>query len=225
MKKVGNILWGFLLIMVGLIFGLNALEITDIDIFFDGWWTMFIIVPSFIGLFKENDKTGSIIGLFIGILLLMACQDFIEFDVILKLIVPTILVMVGLSIILKDFLATKTKQKISKLKKHTNKSYCATFENQNLNFEDEKFEGCELDAIFGGIKCDLREATITDDVVITTCCIFGGIDLYVPENVKVKINSTPIFGGVTSKNINSKNEKAKIIYVNATCIFGGVEIK
>lgn len=61
--KIRNILWGILFIFVGVIFGLNALEITNIDIFFDGWWTLFIIVPCFISLFKESDKTGSLIGI------------------------------------------------------------------------------------------------------------------------------------------------------------------
>ena len=36
MKKVGNILWGLVFIVLGLIFGLNALGITDINIFFRG---------------------------------------------------------------------------------------------------------------------------------------------------------------------------------------------
>ena len=35
--KSNNIIWGFILIAVGIIFGLNALDITDINIFFDGW--------------------------------------------------------------------------------------------------------------------------------------------------------------------------------------------
>ena len=48
MKKFGNILWGVVLIIVGVIFGLNAVGLTDINIFFHGWWTLFIIVPSFI---------------------------------------------------------------------------------------------------------------------------------------------------------------------------------
>lgn len=56
MKKT-NILWGLVFIILGVIFGLNALEITNINIFFSGWWTLFIIVPSFIDLFKKNDKT------------------------------------------------------------------------------------------------------------------------------------------------------------------------
>ena len=54
MKKYGSIILGIILILVGVIFGLNALDITDIDIFFDGWWTLFIIVPCFIGLLTEH---------------------------------------------------------------------------------------------------------------------------------------------------------------------------
>ena len=54
MKKIGNILWGVVLIIIGLIIGGNALGITHINIFFNGWWTLFIIIPCFIGLFREN---------------------------------------------------------------------------------------------------------------------------------------------------------------------------
>ena len=67
MKKTESVLWGIVLIIIGIIVGGNTFGITDINIFFDGWWTLFIIVPSFIGLFNDNDKTGSIIGLLIGI--------------------------------------------------------------------------------------------------------------------------------------------------------------
>lgn len=56
MKSFGNVLWGIVLIVVGLIIGGNELGITNINIFFDGWWTLFIIVPCFIGLFKEEKK-------------------------------------------------------------------------------------------------------------------------------------------------------------------------
>ena len=76
MKRMNNMLWGILLIVVGVIFGLNALNITNINVFFDGWWTLFIIVPCFIDLFKEEEKTGNVIGLVIGICLFLACQFF-----------------------------------------------------------------------------------------------------------------------------------------------------
>ena len=114
MKKLGNLLWGLVLITIGLIIGGNALEITNINVFFDGWWTLIIIIPCFIGLFTEKEKTGNVIGLLIGIALLLACQDLIEFGMLWDLILPTILVTIGLSIIFKDIIGTKINKEIKK---------------------------------------------------------------------------------------------------------------
>lgn len=114
MKKFGNILWGIVLIIIGLIIGGNTLGIININIFFDGWWTLFIIIPCFIGLIKDKEKTVSIIGLLIGIALLLGCQNILDFDLIWKLIFPAILVIVGLSIIFKDIIGSKVGEEIKK---------------------------------------------------------------------------------------------------------------
>lgn len=225
MKSLKNIVWGFVFLVVGILWGLNALEITNINIFFDGWWTLFIIIPSVVGIFKDENKTGNIIGIFVGVVLLLSCQDLIDFSVFWKLMLPIILIIVGLSFLFKDLFNNKINEKISKLNKNTDKSYCATFGSQNINFDNEKFEGCELTAVFGGVKCDLREAIVKEDTVINISAVFGGVDIYMPKDVKVKVSSTPIFGGVDNKYKNSKEDKIKTIYVNATCIFGGVDIK
>lgn len=227
MKKIGNVLWGIVLIIIGLIIGGNALGITNINIFFDGWWTLFIIVPCFIGIFKDEEKTGNLIGLLIGIALLLGCQDILDFDLIWKLAFPTILVIIGLSIIFKDALSGKVSDEIKKLneKRSGENSYCATFSGQNVNFDGEKFVGADLTAVFGGVKCDLRKAIIESDTVINTSSIFGGIDIFVPENVKVKVKSSSIFGGVSDEKRHCENAEAHTVYINATCLFGGVEVK
>lgn len=225
MNKVNNILWGLILIAVGVIFGLNALEITNIDIFFDGWWTLFIIIPCFFGVLEKHDKTGDIIGLIFGIALLLACQDIIRFRTIYKLIFPTILVIIGLSIVFKGTIKAKVKDEIKKLNKTNEKEYCATFSSQNLDFNNEKFDGSDLNAIFGGVKCNLEKSKISEDVVINACAIFGGITIYVPDDVNVKVTSTSIFGGVSDERKNKKDDSKTTIYINATCMFGGVEIK
>ena len=227
MKKFGNVLWGIVLIVVGLIIGGNALGITNINIFFDGWWTLFIIVPCFIGLFKENEKTGNVIGLLIGIALFLGCQDIINFDLIWKLALPTILVVIGLLIIFKDTLGGKVNEEIKKLndKRNGANTYCATCSGQKVKFDKELFTGADLTAVFGGVECDLRNAIIESDVVINASSIFGGIDILAPSNVKVKTKSTSIFGGVENKSNTNGEENTHTIYVNGTAIFGGVEIK
>lgn len=226
MKKVSNILWGLVLVVVGVILGLNTLGITNINIFFRGWWTLFIIIPSFIGVLSSKNKTGDLIGLAIGIALFCAARGHLRYGTIIKLLFPTILVIIGLSIIFKDTLNSKIRDEIKKINKTSDTEYCATFGGQDINItEKEEFNGCNLDAVFAGIKCDLTKAKILDDVVINACAVFGGIKIIAPENVNIKVTSTPIFGGVSNQTNNVINEKNKTIYINATCIFGGVEIK
>ena len=227
MKKMQNILWGIVLIILGLIIAGNSLGITNINIFFDGWWTLIIIIPCFIGLFQEREKTGNIIGLLIGIALLLSCQNILDFNLIWKLLLPTILVIIGLSLIFKDTVGGNINKEIKKLNKKQTKEneYCATFSGQNLNFSGEKFIGADLTAVFGGVKCDITKAIIEEDVVINTSSIFGGIDILVPENANIKIKSTSIFGGVSDSKKQYNENNPHTIYINATCLFGGVEIK
>ena len=183
--KLSNILWGLVLILIGIIFGLNALDIADINIFFDGWWTLFIIVPCFIDLFKDRDKSGNIIGLIIGICLLLGCQNIIDFDLIWKLMLPFILIMIGLSFIFKDVFKNKNNKVVNK---KGMKEYCATFGGQKVNYAKEKFEGCNLTAVFGGIECDLRDAIINGDVVINSSAIFGDMSDFMILNYCYKVD-------------------------------------
>ncbi len=228
MRKFGNILWGLVFIAIGTILALNALEITHINLFFDGWWTLFIIIPCFIGLFREREKTGNLIGLLIGTVLLLCCQDILDYEMIWKLIIPAVLVIIGVSLIFKDTIGGKINKEIRKLNstKRSDTEYCATFSGQNVNFDNQEFNGADLTAVFGGVKCDLRRAIINSDQVINCSSTFGGIEIFVPNNVNVKIKSTPIFGGVSDKAVHENNkEGVPTIYINATSVFGGVEIK
>lgn len=211
-----------------MILGINALGIARIDIFFPGWWTLFIIVPCVISLFgNDSDKTGDLIGVVVGVCLLLACQGVVRFDILWRLLLPVILILIGLSIIFKDVLRGKITKEVKKLRgKSGMKEYWATFGGQNVNFAKEKFEGCRLEAVFGGIKCDLREAKIEEDVLIRASAIFGGVTIFVPEDVNVQVVATSMFGGTDNKRAKKvQDEDKKTIYIESTSVFGGVEIK
>ena len=125
MKKVGNILWGLVFIVLGLIFGLNALGITDINIFFRGWWTLIIIIPSLIGVIKDSTKFSNYIWLLLGIVLFLTAQGILDINKVGKLIFPAILVCIGIAIIFKDTISTKTNDKIKELNKDDKEEYYA----------------------------------------------------------------------------------------------------
>lgn len=218
-------LWGLLFIIIGIILGLNTLNITNINLFFEGWWTLFIIIPSLINLFDEQqNKTGNLIVLAIGIALLLASRNIINFEIILKLAIPFALVVIGLSFIFSDGIKKTVTEKIKNINKDNLENIIAIFSDQKINKDEENFKGANLDCVFGGITLDLKNANFEKETIIKASAIFGGIDIILPNDVNVKVNSIPIFGGISNKLRNQKAHK-KTIYIDAFCLFGGIDIK
>ena len=227
MKKFSGILWGLVLIAIGVIIAGNSLHIFNVDLFFDGWWTLFIIIPCSIGLITDKDKGGSLIGLLVGVLLLLACQNVIDFDMFWKILVPTIIIICGLSLIFKSIIGRKISEDIEELNKKINKdgTITALFSSQDIKLNDQEFKGTNLSAIFGGIDLDLRNAKIKDDVVINATAVFGGIEIITSDDVNVVLKSSSVFGGADNSKKDTKKDKKHTVYVDASCIFGGLEIK
>lgn len=220
-SKTTNIIVGLIFISLGVIFFGNNLNIWDIDLFFDGWWTLFIVIPSLISLVRHGINSSSFTGIIIGVLLLLGCQDILSWSMIGKLILPVIFVIIGLTLIIqsKDYHVKKVKQK----KDIKVADYTAIFSGIEEKV-GKNFEGSRCLCVFGGIDLDLRDAKIKEDVVIDCTSIFGGIDLLIPKNVNVKINGIPLFGGVENR-VFIDDQKCPTIYLNYVCIFGGIEIK
>lgn len=225
MKNLSRILWGIVLVLVGLIWGLNRTGVTNIDIFFPGWWTLFIIVPSIISLFKPNTsgKIGSLLCLIIGVLLLLASLKVFDFELVFEIFWPAVVVIIGLSLILGNKNSEEVSSKIKDFDKNGVMQITATFGEQNVNASGEDFGGANINAIFGAVTLDLRDAKLSDEAVISCSAIFGGIDILVPSDCLVKVKATPIFGGVDNK--KEKKDTKKIIYVDALALFGGIDIK
>ena len=61
--------------------------------------------------------------------------------------------------------------------------------------------------------------------MIRAFCLFGGIDIRVPEDVQIKLKSGIIFGGISDdrKKVPEKNSKYTI-YLDVAGGFGGLSI-
>lgn len=99
-RNSSAILIGALLVLVGLCivgrsFGLFSFS-------FDGWWTVFIIVPCLIGLINGDggSRTGSLIGLGLGILLLCCARGWIRWGMFAPTLLAVALVAIGLGLII-----------------------------------------------------------------------------------------------------------------------------
>lgn len=222
-KKMSNTIWGLIFIILGIGIAGRALFGWSFHIFFDGFWTLFIIVPCAIGIIEKGLNTGRAIGLFIGISLLLVRQNILPAGFFGKLLVPAILVIIGCSILFKG--SFNGSKRVHLHMESGFNDYVGIFNAQKVHYPVEKFNGCTANAVFGGVDIDLRDAIIDEDVVIEATAVFGGIDIYVPQHVRVKVSSVPLFGSVRNRTTEPAEFSAPTVFVNATSMFGGVDIK
>ena len=341
-KRSSGAVWGIMLIVCGVLLGGKVLHWFSFDLFFRGWWTLFIIIPSAVHFLTEKgERISALRGLLLGVLLLMAAQGFIEVSMLLPLLIAGILILSGFKMALpkkgggtagqsgRKYQRTKRRRRREQAydgyredeyyyeavkdtppqefaqdfaQKHyaqdfeeeqqdsgyhftaedspefwqENKKfewneyanrgdyrkdfadgyrdgrtgagvhgqhrrrseefagrrdgYCActaVFSGKEIRFRQEGFFGATLSAVFGGIDLDLRDAVFTGNTQIEAIAIFGAVDIKAPDNVRVVVNGTPVFGGLENHVRSNPNlpGDAYTLYVHATCIFGGIEIK
>ena len=172
-QRVGNILFGLAFLVAGLGFGGQALGLWNFNLFFSGWWTLFLIVPCFISLIRDGLGFWNLGGLVIGVLLLLSAQGLVNGRVIGRLIFPLILVLIGLQII---FGGMFRRQSTGHVRQDGQVEYSAVFSGNRASLYHEEFTGANVTAVFGGVTLDLRGATMTEDRVINSSAIFGGVE-------------------------------------------------
>lgn len=232
-NKLSNALWGLFFVAIGIGIAGNVLNIWDFELFFDGWWTFLIIIPCFISMIQSGFGVASTMGFIIGVLLFISCNVNLHFS-IWELIIPAVLIFIGLRIMFQGAFRKNPhffEQNINNngaggqtFNSAAKGEYSAIFSSNRINITDT-FTGTNINAIFGGLVLDLRDAKIISDVEINATAIFGGIDIWLPAGVNIKTNNVPIFGGVSNKSNQFNQPGAPTIYLNATCMFGGIDIK
>ena len=215
MNKISRIILGISIVILGILMGLNVLGVLNYSSFFRGWWTLFIIVPSLSYIVTAKDKAFSIIFFVIGILLFLACQNLIDFEVVWKLILPILIIGLGLSFIFK-FL---------KSDEETKKSEVGVVFGKDTTEINKKYIGGELNAVFGSLTYDLSNSDISKDIMIEVTSLFGKVNIILPKNVNVIVKNTTVFGNVKNGRKKDKKDNTNTVFISSKAIFGGVSIK
>lgn len=225
MKRNNKAIWGAALVVCGIVW--IVCICLHVNVLFDGWWTLFIIVPSICGFLGQSDKTAPAIGLGVGVLLLLAEQDIIDWDMFWKIGLAVMIIALGINMIFgnkrrQDSLAsTPMLNRNGKNIRVVN----ASFGEQHLHFDGEVFEGADVNASFASVHLDLRGATIQEDVMLNVDCKFAGLVIYAPSELLVKVTAGSTFGGVDDKRRVVVNDRTHTLYIDGSCVFSGIEIK
>lgn len=93
----------------------------------------------------------------------------------------------------------------------------------------QAFQGAEISAVFGGMEMDLRAAGLArGGAVIDVTVVCGGIEIQVPRDWTVNLQTTTLFGGVEDKRLlpgAGENILTGELTITGIVLCGGVEIK
>ncbi|MBE0687327.1 MAG: hypothetical protein IH585_15155 [Anaerolineaceae bacterium] len=223
-SNFNQIFWGLVIIIVGVLFLAQNLGYIQ-DYSFWKYLPALLIILGLYQLFVNRLRAwvGPLLITLVGTFLLMATLDVITWGTFGSLIWPTILILIGISIILhrgessRNFETTGGSQM----------NVFSTFSEQNRKVTSGDFRNAELTAIFGSSKLDLRDASVSQPpAYIQTTTMFGGVEIFVPSNWDVRINTVAFFGGSSDKRREVSPQKGTPdLIVTGTVFFGGLDIK
>ncbi|MDE7325654.1 MAG: cell wall-active antibiotics response protein [Lachnospiraceae bacterium] len=88
--------WGLLMIVGGILLAGKILHWFEFELFFNGWWSLFLIIPSAVNFMTgQKNRSRSLRCLIFGVMLLMAAQGFIEYRMLFPLLVAAFLILSG----------------------------------------------------------------------------------------------------------------------------------
>jgi len=220
----GRVLIGFILVILGVAFLLNELQIIQFAELIKTYWPLII---AFIGLQnlvkKPNKPQTGLILILIAAFLQLKKLDMLP-DNIWEYFWPALLIIIGLAIIF----SRNSNSKVP-IYNDDRTNYVALFSGLTARNNSRNYMGGSICALFGGVDIDLSNAEIAaKEADMDLSAVFGGITIKVPEHWKVIVKGIPLFGGWENKTklkVVDEGKDIPVLKVYCFALFGGIEIK
>ena len=213
----GRLFFGVVIVAVGTVLLLDNADVFDAGDTFATWWPAVVLLAGILT-FAANPRHWpvALIITAVGATFLLSSLDIVDIG---NIIIPAAIILVGLLVIFGRGLGSRTEvgDRINSFN---------VFSGSEIASHSKQFEGGSISAVFGGAEVDLRDAVPAPGAVLDVFTAFGGVEVTVPQGWHVATRGLPLFGGI--ENATAKDQipaDAPTLAVNATVLFGGLEIK
>ena len=218
---LGPLLPGLVLLVVGLVFLLDNLDLVE------SWtilrfWPAILLVAGVKNLVDAQDRGSAVSGTLlaaVGALLLLNALDLIDMD--LWDFWPVILVALGIRVLMNAMSDGGAAAEAAESEESAS-AFLGSVERRNRSAD---FRGGSASAVLGGVNLDLREADIAGErAVILVFAMMGGLEIRIPEEWTVEVGVTTVMGGVEDKTRGAAVTPKRLV-LKGTVIMGGIEIR
>jgi len=192
-------------------------------------WPLILVFLGLVFLFGRGKKTTGIILLVIGGVFYL--RDVLSFDFnFWEIFWPALLIFMGLMIIFRHRIDRDWGPKRAFETDDSVIDEMAIFGGGDRVVNSQSFRGGKVTTVFGGLNYNLLKAKLAPgENYIDVFCMFGGMNLVVPDGWNVKIRVMSIFGGFSDKHRfktpESDGSVESTLIIKGTVVFGGGEIK
>lgn len=229
-RKGDKVLFGFIVMLVGLILMLKKLNLFYFD-WHSFWPIIFIVIGFFVGVQKRFKNNLWWILMLIGVIHLIP-----EFTILgtssASLMLPAALIIGGLVLV---FRGGKTKEcNMESMQVVTNNESTlnidVTFGGRKEIVTSKEFRGGTISSTFGGVEVNMVQAdSSVQPMVLDLKVMFGAAELIVPSHWELQNEIEPTMGSVedhrSMRTSTVISEEKKILILRGTCNFGSIEIK
>lgn len=217
--QITRIIAGLAIVAVGLGFLLDNLNVYDFGALARDWWPMAVIGAGLL-IFLSDARSYLWALLVTGFGVLLQLKQLGITDISpWQFFWPVVIIVVGLSVLMNR---SATRLRVSKAERD---DVTAILGGSDFRNASEDFKGSKVSAVMGGVKLDLRKAKMKKDATIEIFSFWGGVELVVPRDVKIKNKTAVVMGGVEDKTEQEAGKDAPTLYITGDIIMAGVEIK
>jgi predicted membrane protein len=217
-----RLFFGIGLIVIGGGFLLDQLDILEFGPLLATWWPMIIILIGVIQLATQSVPVAAgILVIVLGAFFQIDRLDVIDIN-LGQVFWPALLIVVGGYLLL-----TRTGRRSPMLDSEDALNSFVLFGGVDRKLESQSFQGGSAIAIFGGSEIDLRDARLhAEGAELDLAVAFGGMEVMVPEDWRIRMSGLPIFGGWSNKTRPRDDAAAEGPVLNVRCVaaFGGIEV-
>jgi predicted membrane protein len=224
-----GIFFGAIVVAIGCLLLLDNLGIFR---FHDVWqyWPVLLVAYGVSRIVDSRTPSGYVWGgvvAVIGAFLLLDTLDIIVFN--FAVVWPLLLIAFGVSVLVRALEHNRIGAGGPQYPTSPVVGSHAIFSETKSGTDTQDFHGGEATSIFGAVRFDLRNASMTvDEARMDVNVVFGEVEVRVPETWNVVNRAGVVFAGVNDKTIHPKpdpNVKTPRLVITGAVIFGGITLR